>query len=136
LAVISNFDAQLFLFLSLSATHGQIDQTKVHSLSTHAADKDEEEECARFDERALAALSITLSFFGEISIRILHFQFFFKKEQKNMSRSIVSTTLAYTGGYIFLVLLAVCLATGAFSFFMLFSVLEVAQRECVFVSRR
>jgi hypothetical protein len=53
-----------------------------------------------------------------------------------MSRSIVSTTLAYTGGYIFLVLLAVCLATGAFSFFMLFSVLEVAQRECVFVSRR
>ena len=36
-----------------------------------------------------------------------------------MSRSIVSTTLAYTGGYIFLVLLAVCLATGAFfSFFL------------------
>ena len=34
-----------------------------------------------------------------------------------MSRSIVSTTLAYTGGYIFLVLLAVCLATGAFSLF-------------------
>ena len=28
------------------------------------------------------------------------------------SRTIVSTTLAYTGGYIFLVLLAVCLATG------------------------
>ena len=54
-----------------------------------------------------------------------------------MSRSIVSTTLAYTGGYIFLVLLAVCLATGAFSlFFLLFSVLEVAPRECVFVSRR
>ena len=31
------------------------------------------------------------------------------------SRSIVSTTLAYTGGYIFLVLLAVCLATGTFT---------------------
>ena len=30
-----------------------------------------------------------------------------------MGRTVVSTTLAYTGGYIFLVLLAVCLATGA-----------------------
>jgi len=72
-----------FFFFSLSATHGQIDQTKVHSLSTRAADKEEEEEeeCARFDERALAALSNHSRFSsfcdGEISIRILHFPIFF-----------------------------------------------------------
>ena len=40
-----------------------------------------------------------------------------RKEKENImgGRTIVSTTLAYTGGYIFLVLLAVCLATGASS---------------------
>ena len=35
------------------------------------------------------------------------------KRKENMGRTVVSTTLAYTGGYIFLVLLAVCLATVA-----------------------
>jgi len=127
LAVIS--DARF----SLSLRYTRTDRSdKVLSLSLDATNA-EEEEGARFDERAPLSQSQKRVFWGKFrSIFFIFSPFFKKKEKQKMSRSIVSTTLAYTGGYIFLVLLAVCLATGAF-FFFLFSVLEVASRARVYL---